>query len=175
MKLEHNITTEDFLNQLYTTYSKFIYKEAWKYCNDSEDVDDLVQEVWVKLCSKGDMLSGFSKQQHCTYLSAAVRNTAISLARKKRETLPLDFAEQYGYNEPELLNERLDRQLTVDLFRKAWPQIPLETREILERKYILSQSDKEIARTMQIGENSVRMYLTRARKTALALLKNISL
>jgi len=36
MKLEHNTTTKDFLNQLYTAYSKFIYKEAWKYCNDSE-------------------------------------------------------------------------------------------------------------------------------------------
>lgn len=171
MILRHNPTVGFFMDQFYDTYSKFVYKEAWLYCKSIDETDDLTQEVWVKLCEKESLLSNLSPKQHFVYLSTTVRNTAISLSRKQKETLPLEFAEQYGYNEPEILNEALDRKLSVEQFRMAWPQIPQPAREILERKYILLESDQEIAETMRIAPNSVRMYLTRARKIALSFLK----
>lgn len=39
-----------FIHELYETYSRLIYKEAWKYFDSIYDVEDLVQEVWIKLC-----------------------------------------------------------------------------------------------------------------------------
>ena len=45
-----------FIHELYETYSRLIYKEAWKYFDSLYDVEDLVQEVWIKLCQKADQL-----------------------------------------------------------------------------------------------------------------------
>lgn len=71
-----------FLHELYETYSRLIYKEAWKYFDSLYDVEDLVQEVWIKLCQKADQLHDFSKARLVSYISTAVKNNAISMLRK---------------------------------------------------------------------------------------------
>lgn len=91
--------------------------------------------------------------------------------RKQHKECPLEYADSIAYQEAELLNNIMDRKTQVEVFRKVWPSVPANAREILERKYILNESDAEIAEAMGIGKNSVRMALTRARKTALAALK----
>lgn len=158
------------MDQFYETYSKFVYKEAWTYCQTLDETEDLTQDVWVKLCEKESLLTTLSPKQHFVYLSTTVRNMAISLSRKQKETLPLEYAEKYGYNESERLIEALDRKLSIEHFRAEWPKVPQPAKEVLERKYILLESDKEIAQNMKIAPASVRMYLTRARKTALTVL-----
>jgi RNA polymerase sigma-70 factor (ECF subfamily) len=52
-----------------------------------------------------------------------------------------------------------------------WPSLDETTRAILEKKYILGQSDSEIAHSLGIKASSVRMNLTRARKSAYEQLK----
>ena len=50
---------------------------------------------------------------------------------------------------------------------EIWPNLPEDTRELLERKYILGQDNEEIARIFDIRPASVRMKLTRARQQIL--------
>lgn len=160
-----------FIRELYETYSRLIYKEAWKYFDSIYDVEDLVQEVWIKLCQKVDQLHDFSKARLVSYIATAVKNNAISMMRKQHKECPLEYADSIAYQEAEFLNNIMDRKMRVEAFRKIWPSVPAGSREILERKYILNESDAEIADAMGIGKNSVRMTLTRARKTALAALE----
>lgn len=157
--------------ELYETYSRLVYKEAWKYFDSASDVDDLAQEVWVKICQKFDQLPNYSKAQLITYLITIVRNTAISMLRKHERDCPLECANNITYNEAELLNSIIDRKIRIEQFQKAWPSVPQTARELLERKYILGETDADIAKSMGIGRNSVRMALTRARKTALSVLE----
>lgn len=164
------VRTDAHLECLYNEYSRFVYKEAWKFHNNTFDVDDLVQEVWLKLCRKVDLLTGYSSAQLNAYLSVVVRNTAISSARKRHIHLSLDEADNIPYFEAEALHDNIDRLIRIQVFRQLWPSVPPQARELLERKYILQESDAEIAYEMGIHKNSVRMYLTRARKTAHAIL-----
>lgn len=169
-KRTYALEQTSFLSQFYCMYSKFVYHQAWKYCNTQHDVDDLTQEVWLKLCTRGHQLYSYSAEQQTAYVAATVRNTAISLARKKTGECPLEFAGGISFNESDVLNEIFDRQLKIQTFQKIWPTVPNQTRELLERKYIMKESDQEIAKAMGISAGSVRMYLTRARKTAFAVL-----
>lgn len=160
-----------FIHELYETYSRLIYKEAWKYFDSIYDVEDLVQEVWIKLCQKVDQLYGFSKAQTLSYIITSVKNNAISMMRKQHPECPLEYADNIAYHEVELLNNIVDREMRIEIFRQIWPCVPAGARELLERKYILNESDAEIADAMGIGKNSVRMALTRARKTAFSILE----
>lgn len=159
-----------FLVWFYQEYSRFIYKLALQTCYDTTDVEDLVQEVWLRLCAKGELLSQLPKERHLSYIASAVRNTAISIARKYKKEYPLECAYAISYNEADALNAIFDRQIKIQRFRELWPQVPAASREILERKYTLFETDEEIACDLGIKPASVRMYLTRARNTAFATL-----
>lgn len=43
---------DDFLGILYDRYSDYLYKLAWELSSDPQNVEDLVQTVWVKLIAK---------------------------------------------------------------------------------------------------------------------------
>lgn len=104
------------------------------------------------------------------YLAAVVRNTACSFSRSTSHEVPLEYADKLTYCEAEILSRILDRKISIELFRKVWPCVPIASRTILERKFILNESDEEIAYVLGINKNSVRMYLSRAKKSALSVL-----
>lgn len=161
---------QSFLLWFYKEYSRYIYKLALQTCYNPSDVDDLVQEVWLRLCVKCELLSQLPKERHLSYIASAVRNTAISIARKQKKEYPLECTYAISYNEVDALNTIFDRQIRNQRFREIWTLVPPATREILERKYTLFETDEEIAFDLCIKPASVRMYLTRARKTACAIL-----
>lgn len=61
--------------------------------------------------------------------------------------------------EEKIQNEQRDTQLQTIL-----SELPPEDRLLLEEKYILLLPDTEIAQTLNIQPNSVRMRLTRAKR-----------
>jgi len=162
--------TQTFMLWFCEKYSSYLYKLAWKYCKDQYTVEDLVQSVWVKLCEKADVLQTLTQERQLAYIATALRNTAISISRVSGIEYTLEAAENIRYNEQDMLTIMMDRKLRIERFRELWPQVPENARELLERKYFLMESDKEIAAAMGIRASSVRTYLTRARRAAYAIL-----
>lgn len=160
------IHAESSFQRFYGAYSQFVYQQAWKYTSNPSEVEDLVQDVWLKLYLKCELLYSYSEKQQLSYIAVTARNTAISNARRNHHTCSMDSLTNLSWNSTELLDDLYDRQIRMETFRTAWPHVPAAARELLERKYILMESDDEIAQAMAISRNSVRMYLTRARKQA---------
>lgn len=159
-----------FMLWLVQRYSNFLYKLAWQYRSNRHDIDELLQTVWLRLCEKAGVLAPMSAERQLSYMATTLRNTAISLSRSNGVEWPLEMAENISYNESDTLDVMLDRKLRLERFRKIWPQVPADTRELLERKYLMKETDKEIASALGIQTNSVRTYLSRARKIAYAIL-----
>ena len=173
LEIRTNISTHEmhsFMNGFYDQYSRYVYKLAWQYCSSIDAVDDLVQDVWLRLCTKAELLYGLSQARQLTYIATTIRNTVISLSRKARPECSLEIIHGIGYNEADVLNVIFDRKLSVERFREIWKLVPGTARELLERKYLLEESDAEIANILGIGVGSVRIYLSRARKTAFDVL-----
>lgn len=165
---------EAFFDWFYETYKRFVFKEAGKYFSNPSDIEDLTQEVWLSISRRGNQLCTYSTAQQFSYLAATVRNKAISSMRKHQDTISLeDIAPLPSYDTDTIL-ENIDRKITIERFRHVWSTIPASERELLERKYFLLESDAEIASTMGIQKNSVRMSLSRARKAALTYLKDLA-
>lgn len=159
-----------FVLLLYERYNRFVYSEARKYSDYHIEAADLTQEVWFRLCNKAEKLMAYPPEGQMSYMATTVRNTAISLMRKTTDTFPLEVVYELSDDQAESLNDVLDRQFSQQHFLEVWPLVPQPARELLERKYLLGESDSEIAVTMQIKTKSVRMALTRARKTAFSAL-----
>lgn len=156
-----------FLLWLYEQYADYIYKLAWDFCPNPQDVDDLVQTVWEKLIRKEHILRDLDQPQHLNYISKTLKNTLREDARKKKLlTCSLDVVIGYTAGQIDRINESIDKEIQSRLFHEVWPQVDKDIRELLERKYDLNETDEEIARSMGIKPSSVRMYLSRARKNA---------
>lgn len=161
----------DSLEHFYTRYQRFVYKLAWSGCHRPSDVEDVVQNTWEALCTKYKTIQRLSSPQQVMYITVTVKNIIRMDARKKKlDTCSLESISGLGYDGTVILEHLMDRKIMLENFRIVWQEVNPAVREILERKYILDQTDAEIASAMQIKPNSVRTYLSRARKAAQSVL-----
>ena len=171
-RLQKKSYNSDFAERFYEKYSRYVYKRVWQECHIPADVDDIVQSTWEALSAKWSTLEKLSDYKQLSYISVTITNIIRMNARKKKlETCSLESIAELGYNGAIIMDMLLDRKTQIKHFHEAWANVDPSTRELLERKYILEQTDAEIAASMQIKASSVRTYLTRARRAALTVLK----
>lgn len=162
---------QDFLLWFYNQYRKYLYKQVWELCYSKQDVDDIVQTVWEKLISKEELLRTLAHGQQLNYITKTAENTVKEIARKQKVSLcSLEQIAEPTYDGTRYLEQLQDKHMRHKCFQAMWVLVDANTRELLERKYWLNETDEEIALAMGIGRDSVRMYLSRARRKALSIL-----
>ena len=159
-----------FAESLYISYRKLMFSEINKIVNNPWDAEDIFQNVLEKLMEKLSLLRSLDRPHMANYIITACRHNAISLLReKKREASysfdeAIDSCEEYSDIWQDSIENQLILQQSREAFFEEWKKLSPETRELLSAKYILKQSDEEIAGWLGIKTNSVRMALTRARR-----------
>ena len=81
----------------------------------------------------------------------------------------LDLAEKVPSLEDNL-EDRIVHQEEIEELGKAILKLPEKHKDLLYFKYILEMNDLDIAEIFQIAPDSVRQYLTRARREAKKLM-----
>lgn len=169
-----------FIADLYSKYYTFAKARAKSILDDEDAAEEVVQEAFIKLIENVKTIMRFNKDVLYMYTMTSVKNLAIDYFRKRNhdKEYRFDFCD---ISEMHLLQD--SKPLPDDLYikqeklyelSKVFEKIPEKYRNILERKYILRQSDLEIAQWLGISENSVRTYLTRARRQAFKIMEEES-
>lgn len=168
---------QDFLIDLFYQYYPLMRKKAYEVTNDYNVVDDLIQDVFLKLIPKTPLLQTMEYCKRTSYIIYSIRNMGVDYIRaKERQKLLVSTAQT-----EDMINRLPDSQLSVEevIFRREDRQemfsklSKLTDRDItlLYYKYNMDLKDSEISRNLGIPVNNVRQYLTRARRRALNLLK----
>ncbi len=98
---------EEALENLIKRYLKPIYSFTFRFVRNSQETEDITQNVFVKVWKN---LKKFDqKKKFKTWIFAIAKNTCFDW-QKKKKTLPLYFAETIRDPSP-ILNEPLDRIL----------------------------------------------------------------
>ncbi len=163
----------EFIARLYEEFKYIMLSTAKRYVDSPEDREDIVQESVVKLLGKAPLLRGKERPALAAYVVYTVRNTAINHLRHV-SVEKAHFEELDGDAEPEAGAMPLDelmalREREVHLDRLL-SRLSQDDRTILIGKYILEYSDEELARELGCKSASVRMKLTRARRSALKMI-----
>ena len=180
MKPKHRIvpltqSNRKFFQQFYEKYKNFMLYIADKYADGIEDRQDLMQESLARLMKYAEMLRNLDRGQTAKYIELTVKTTYLDLEQQRckqrlllldREALEalLDLKE-YGQEERLPVNEAV-ALLKQRLTQREWL--------LLEGKYILGYSHKELGEILGINENSVRTMVFRAKKQAREVLQKIS-
>lgn len=167
-----DLSDQEYFVQIYGEFEKLIYATAKKYISNPTDCEDVVQDSILALIRKVKIFRTMNRYSLTSYIICTIRNTSINyLIKQKRiqlHSIPLDDGEA-------ACQDKMEEQLQILDYRNQlsaiWNKLPSENRFLLEGKYIIGYSDRELANQLSCKPSSIRMMLTRARRKAFKLLK----
>lgn len=170
-----NPDDREFMSDFYLASEKWMYHEARRWFPQQQDAEDIVYESVVRLIDKVDVLQNMDRQNQIQYAVVTVRNISYNVLRRKglEKTVSFDeleytvVPESETHTEDTILQEQRHAYLA-----SLWEKIGTEARLLLEQKYILKWSDAEIAEDLHVRPQSIRMRLTRIKRTVAKSLYN---
>lgn len=160
---------QTFMKKLYLQYKHIMFATASRYAVNKPDCEDIIHDTIERLCKKVHKLQKLPDYALCTYVITAVKNTAINFQKHKavidRYNLPLDDGKFEHMESARALPEHLlELKEQWDRLGRAWNQLAEEDQTLLFRKYVLGESNEELAEWLHCQKDSVRMRLTRVRR-----------
>lgn len=171
---DNELSDKEFMVHLYTKYENLLFYTAQKYISERGSVEDVVQESLVKLHEKIRTIKPMPEIVLASYIRSTVRNTAINILKSA------GYEEDRQISTENIIDVMDEHALSLDtlmqisryreLLSKIWTELSKEEQFLLEGKYILGYSDRELSTELCCQPSSVRMKLTRARRHALSIL-----
>jgi RNA polymerase sigma factor (sigma-70 family) len=147
-------------------HQRFVFTLAMRFAKNREDAEEIAQDCFIKAYRSLETFKRESK--FTTWLYSIVYTTAMSALRKKRvDTTSIDDEETYiqientssGFD----VNDAENRSRSFYL-NQAITQLMPDDATIITLFYKGEQSLEEIAQTLGIEANSVKVKLFRARQ-----------
>lgn len=150
---------KSLLNELYTKYYKELYLYIYSLSHNREITEDLVQETFLKaILSLSD-----SHTNMRAWLYMVARNLYFNFAKKEKSKESLDNAVDTPAKEPSMIEHIIENERRQVCF-EALQSLQGAKKEILILQYFGGLSQKEIAATLHITPENVRVLSYRAKK-----------
>lgn len=167
-----------FITQIYLKYRKLMYAVAIDIVRDPQIAEDMVAAAITEMIEGIDILRIIKSCRMRSYIASIVRNDSIDYVRKR------DRQGKYVFmpDDEEMINQipaegaiddRILQTVEIEILRKSVSKLHLRERTLLQMKYVDDKDDKAIARTLNISQDSVRAYLSRARRHLLQIVKEV--
>lgn len=151
-------------DRLVKQYEKLVFHVVYRLASEREDVEDICQEVFIKVYKS---LGGFAFQSKLsTWIARIAYLTSINYLKKYRKVTNKNYCinidNYYFTNEnPEQLLNKKDISSYVNMLIK---QMPEQYKTVLTLYHLNEFSYQEIEEIMGIPEGTVKSHLFRARK-----------
>lgn len=147
---------EEFKKEVYPL-SENMYRLSLRLLNDTELAKDCVQESFVKLWENRSRLKKVNNIQ--AFAFSIIRNMSVDKLRKAKRIN--EFAKNTVIQVTESNYEFIESK---DLIKKIIQSLPRQQRLIIELRDIEEFSYEEIAETLDITVNNIRVNLSITRK-----------
>ncbi len=148
-----------------------LFRLAWSIVRDSAEAEDIVQDVFVKLWTKNDEWDGIENLE--AYCFRATKNLAFdrveSLSIRKTENIASESENGVFVDDITPLLKLVETERNT-LIYKCIDQLSENQKMVFQLREIEGMSYKEIADTMEISEDLVKVSLFRARNKMRELL-----
>ncbi len=155
-------------NNIYSIYLKLRSKLASSVLGivPPAEVEDIVQEAYVKICQRQHVDYIQSPQ---SFLYKTVRNLALD-HQKRAETRLADSIEDFdllvpeGHSSEDEIFKKVASDESFGLFCEAVRSLSAQCRRAFVLKKVYGYSQKEIAKEMDISENTVENHIAQGIK-----------
>ena len=140
------------------------YACAYRYCNDQDEAEDIVQNCFLKLWAKPALWKPGKNAKFTTWFYRIVANAAIDAIRVRRSHMGqdvLDVQEDQAARADRVLEEQ-DKMALLDA---AIEVLPDRQKSALNLCFYEELSHKEVAEIMGVGVKAVESLLSRAKRS----------
>jgi RNA polymerase sigma-70 factor (ECF subfamily) len=164
---------EQAFAQLIRHYQQMVFSMIYRYTGDYECVEDLAQEIFIKVWRNAGKFRGKSK--FTTWLYRIVVNHCLNYNhRHKTRIVSLDELAKRGQIPDALIVELdLDNKQIIEQVQRTVNELPDRQRIALVLAQYEHKSHEEIARIMHVSVSSVHSLIFRARCTLRKKLKKL--
>ena len=155
---------KEFFGELVLKHQDFIFNVVKNYVRFEEEARDITQDVFLKAYENIEKFRGDSK--FSSWLYRIAYNLSINWSERKqgRETqLDDDFAETIP-EPPSVTDELFDKELVISRITEVIEELPLKYKVVIKLYYFEEKSYQEIADTLDIPMNTVKVQILRARE-----------
>ncbi len=155
---------ENDFSLLYNKYKRLVYNEALKYSKDYHELDDISQEVFLRIYKS---LSLFNPDYRIsTWITRITRNFCITLAKNKKHAL--ESLDDLNHDREGLYNsvtpeKTIVRQESLEQLRFIVMQLPEEYRQPIVLYYFKGHSYKELTEILNSPMSIVKNRIYRAK------------
>lgn len=160
------------LTEVITRHFPSFYGTALRRVRNVADAEDAVQDACLSAFKHLHQFRGASKMS--TWLTAIVINSSVAITRRRARQLSTTLDINDEVQDHNALREQLSdlkpnpeasyyRQEVTTRIAELSKRLPPVVSRVFELRYAHELSVKEIARTLDVSEVSVRVYLSRAR------------
>lgn len=167
---------KDFMMNLYNEYYGLVRKTVYSITHDAFNTDDLINDTFIKLIEKISLIRTLDSCKTAVYVVYTSKSVAINFIKhrdvQKKYAFyggDMDLVEKVPSHE-DTIEDMIIHQEEIEEMGNAILKLPGKQKDLLYFKYILEMNDAEIADTFGIASDSVRQYLTRARRKAKELM-----
>ncbi len=163
---------KSFALHLYKNYYGLVRKTVYNITHDMGILEDLINDTFIKLIEKISLIRTLERCKTTAYIIYTSRSVAINYIKRRdiqnkyicygEDTDLAEIISENGIN----IENRIIRQEEIGELVSAILRLPERQKDLLFFKYMLEMDDDNIARIFGIATNSVRQYLTRARRNA---------
>ena len=141
--------------EIYLKYRSIMFHVADNILHNDQDAEDAVHNAFVRIIKKFSRFQNTVVKDLAPQVIVIARNEAISLQRKKKDTVPLEDWDSFA----ETAESVSDYHALVEMFTR----LPLTYRAALEMK-LLGYSDGEIASKLGLSKTAVSTRISRGRQ-----------
>ncbi len=149
--------------EIHRRYFGRLYAHALKMLSNTADAQDIVQEVFIVLWTKGagiQLHTGLNG-----YLYTSVRNRVLNLIEQdKTYRRHLDALAVFLAETPEPTGNAADEELLFALFEAEIDKLPRKMKEVFELRRQGDLSYSEIAEQLSLSDHTVKKQISNAIK-----------
>ncbi|MBP9853761.1 MAG: RNA polymerase sigma factor [Candidatus Omnitrophica bacterium] len=154
--------------QVYKTYSQFVYNVAYRMAGKIEEAEEITQEVFITIHQKLEKFRFESSFK--TWIYRITVNSSINYFKKMRKNKTVPYEDQYEYEQPDHpVYSDMDKEANQSLIQKFLDYLNPDQRACIVLRNIEGLSYEEMARSLNININTVRTRLKRAREKLLSI------
>lgn len=162
-----------FITELYLSYRNLMYSIAIDIVNDHQDAEDMVALAITEMIENIEVLRKINHLRLRSYIASIVRNDSIDFIRKRKRYTLLSTDEKGLDDAPDDsdVDDTILQRAEIRDLENGIAKLTRKEQTLLLMKYVDEQTDKQIAQILHIGQDSVRVYLSRAKRRLLTIMK----
>lgn len=147
-------------------YKNLVWHLVLRMVDQSEDAEDLCQEIFLKVFKDIGKFRGESKLS--TWIGAIAYNMSITYLRKKGKNIMVsvdDYLPEASEKPAvESADEAMDKSSMKKIVHRVIETLPVQHRTVITLFYLEEMSYKEIEEITGMPEGTIKSYLNRGRQ-----------